>query len=117
MIKKHTREYYNWNEVTDEVEKLCGKKTRDWFGLFDGTHDPMSKTDKTYYADFWHHIYDYVEIHQNSIVDINFNEISEYYKFKDQKGMNPDWIKEICELYKQVLGPSDDGNYTFLMEW
>jgi hypothetical protein len=39
MLKAYKKQYYDWSELTKEVEKLSGKKTRDWAGKYSIQYD------------------------------------------------------------------------------
>lgn len=109
MPKLHTdAPYYNWDEITKEVEANTGKEVRDWAGKWKGA---KPGADNIPYQDFWHKVIEMYDIHNGAVTTMNFQEIAEYYKGEP-------WIVEICNEYIKVLGPSDDdGDYRIKHEW
>ena len=39
MLKSQTKEYYDYHDIVKEVEKLSGRKIRDWSGKFNNKYD------------------------------------------------------------------------------
>jgi hypothetical protein len=101
-----TLQYYDWGEVTKEVEANCGRKVRDWAGKW----GHGLENQRNPYQDFWHKILDYdSQIHNGCITTYDFEEIATYFD-----NINQPWVREVCNEYIKVLG---QGEHTFRIEW
>mgnify|MGYP003662320711 CR=1 FL=1 len=99
-----TLKYYDWNDVTKEVEDNCNRRVRDWAGRFGKN---MMKPGAPY-QDFWHKILDYdPEISSGCVIYFDFDEIANVYK-------NDSWVREVCDEYIKVVGT---GEHPFKIEW
>lgn len=103
-----TLTYFDWHEVTKEVEQIAGKDVRNWA-------DKSSRTgDSNYtnpYLDFWHEMIDYMpEISNGVYVWLDFLDAIEYYESVKDKT----WVADILKIYHAVVGVDEA---TFKMAW
>jgi hypothetical protein len=113
-IEKQTLTFYDWGNITDEVERRTGRDTRNW-----ANKSWSADTPDRPYQDFWHMVLDVYEIHNGCFIDsFDVNDIWEYYMDKP----NHEWVKEVVDAYNEVFGELeangfDDGQYTIKIWW
>ena len=103
-----TMTYFEWSEVTDEVEKIAGKEVRNW------SQKSFNALDSNYtnpYQDFWHELLDYhLEIHNGCYITLDFLDMIEYYESVPEKS----WVVDIVKIYHTVVGMDEA---TFHIWW
>lgn len=95
MIQPKTLHYFDWNEVTNEVERLSGKNIRNWAGKSWNSDDPSYNNE---YLDFWHKFLEMYEhqMHNGAYIEVDFEQELEYWT-------DTPWVVEILKLYQQVV--------------
>ena len=85
--KKYVKDFYDYNEVSNYLERLHKKNFRNYKNKKYGTND------KTEYCDFWHFITDCNEVTNGGF--LRLPEISD---------SNTDWQNEILGFFDEFLG-------------
>lgn len=138
MIERKTLSYLDFRSVEEVVEKKCDKDVRNWAGTSYKLDDPNYNQS---HRDFWHkllEVYESNRFHNDCYIQISFQAIWQYFKDKKWSDMewayakpagvdlNQEWIwiKEICDLFEQVLTESgiypddpDEKAYNFHIWW
>lgn len=99
--------YFEWSEVTKEVEKIAGKEVRNWA---EKSFDSLDPNHTKPYQDFWHELIDYTEIHNDCYLTLDFLEMIEYYESEEEKS----WVADILKIYHTVVGMDEA---TFHIWW
>lgn len=103
---KRTTKSWHYNEVAAHLERLHGKKFRDYSGKFaEGAPDDNDIP----YQDFWHWIMDLNEVTNGCYIHL-----PEWDYYFNNESVEP-WKKEIMQYFKDFLG--DDYNERLWVEW
>lgn len=93
--KKHKREYYNYNECKEYINKKYNINIEDYEGRF---KDKNTNYDAKY-LNFWHWLIERFNVHNGSIIEFDVEGL-----LKESDDYTPIWAKEILKLFKDEFG-------------
>lgn len=90
MVSQHTLYFYDWDEVTREVEEASGRLHRDWNNML--SVDPNCEP-----FDFWLILLESGEIPNGGVREIDFVKLADAH-------LDKPWVQHVCAEYIKVLG-------------